>query len=56
MNVLRGDISKATISGLNAVTKYSIEVAAVNRAGTGVYSATIFAVTQGIVFGQCFKI
>ena len=56
MNVSRGATSEATISGLNITTNYSIEVAAVNRAGTGVYSAALFAVTQGIVFGQFFKI
>ena len=39
-----------TIAGLNAATNYSIEVAAVNRVGVGMYSAAIFAVTKGIVF------
>ena len=34
-----------TISGLAAGTNYSIEVAAVNRAGTGVYSDPQSAMT-----------
>ena len=37
------------ISGLTASTEYSIEVAAVNSAGTGVYSNAIMQLTQGII-------
>ena len=39
----------ATISELNSSTNYSIEVAAVNSAGTGVYSTAIFIITSGIM-------
>ena len=47
-SVSGGDTTKATISGLNAATTYSIEVAAVNSAGIGVYSAEIIVTTIGI--------
>ena len=43
VNVSRG----STIIGLNAATNYSIEVAAVNSAGTGVYSDPISSITLG---------
>ena len=36
-----------TISGLTPSTNYSIEVAAVNSAGTGVYSAAVISETDG---------
>ena len=36
-----------TISGLQYLTNYTVRVAAVNRAGTGVYSDTIIALTLG---------
>ena len=36
-----------TISGLSAATEHTVEVAAVNRAGTGVYSDPITVVTVG---------
>ena len=36
-----------TISGLSAVTVYTVEVAAVNSVGTGVYSDPITVVTIG---------
>ena len=39
--------TEATISGLAAATNYSIEVAAVNSAGTGVYSAPLNVLTSG---------
>ena len=47
--------TETTINGLNATTNYSIEVAAVNSAGTGKFSATVFAVTQGTMFTHWFK-
>ena len=37
----------STITGLDAGTSYSIEVAAVNSAGTGVYSDPISNITLG---------
>ena len=43
-----GDTRQTTISGLTPSTTYSIEVAAVNSAGTGVYSSAIYNLTQGI--------
>ena len=42
--------TETTISGLNYSTNYSIQVAAVNSAGIGVYSTAIFAITKGIIF------
>ena len=36
-----------TISGLSAATVYTVEVAAVNSAGTGVYSSPIDQLTSG---------
>ena len=36
------------ISGLSAATRYTIEVAAVNRAGTGLYSGAIDQLTLGM--------
>ena len=40
--------TEATIAGLDAATNYSIEAAAVNSAGIGVYSTAIYAITLGI--------
>ena len=37
-----------TISGLSAATVYTVEVAAVNSAGTGVYSDLLTSLTSGI--------
>ena len=37
------------ISGLSAATVYTIEVAAVNNAGTGIYSDAVTDLTIGIV-------
>ena len=48
-----GATTKTTIYGLNPSTKYFIEVAAVNSAGTGVYSTTIIITTKGILFSIC---
>ena len=36
-----------TISGLSAATEYTVEVAAVNSVGVGVYSDPIAAMTDG---------
>ena len=41
LSVSGGDVTKATISGLNFSTTYSIQVAAVTSAGTGPYSDAI---------------
>ena len=38
MSVSGGSVTEATISSLMSFTTYSIQVAAVNSAGTGVYS------------------
>ena len=40
-------VNEATISGLMSSTTYSIQVAAVNDAGTGVYSDPIIEETDG---------
>ena len=42
-----GGSTQIIISGLTPSTNYSIEVAAVNSVGTGVYSNVIFHLTQG---------
>ena len=48
MRVSGGSVTEATISGLTASTTYSFEVAAVNSAGTGVYSGPIDQLTLGV--------
>ena len=47
MNVSGDTTTETTITGLNSATNYSIEVAAVNSAGTGDYSNSISAITSG---------
>ena len=47
MSVSGGATATAMISGLLLSTNYSIEVAAVNSAGTGVYSSPVTALTDG---------
>ena len=42
-----GDARQATISGLTPSTEYSVQVAAVNNAGTGPYSSPITIMTTG---------
>ena len=42
-----GDTTQTTISGLTLSTTYSIEVAAVNSAGAGVYSNAVYNLTAG---------
>ena len=44
-----GATTETMISGLNSSTNYFIEVAAVNSAGTGVYSTAVFTITKGIM-------
>ena len=57
LNITGGQTTEVIICDLDSATNYSIEVAAVNSAGTGVYSAAIYAVTIGIcnvtVFSPC---
>ena len=48
VNVTGGSTTEATILNLTWSTNYSIEVAAVNEAGTGVYSENFSAKTEGI--------
>ena len=50
LNVSGSATTEATISGLESATNYSIEVAAVNSAGTGVYSAPLTALNSGEMF------
>ena len=45
MNVSGEATTETTISGLNAATNYSIEVAALNSVGTGEYSDPITSLT-----------
>ena len=46
MSVSGGSVTEATISSLMSFTTYSIQVAAVNRAGTGVYSDLLIVQTE----------
>ena len=46
MSVSGGSVTKATISHLMSFTTYSIQVAAVNRAGIGVYSDHQIVLTE----------
>ena len=46
MNVSGGGVTQTIISGLELLTLYSVEVAAVNSAGVGLYSDGITAETQ----------
>ena len=50
LNVSGSATTEATISGLESAAYYSIEVAAVNSAGTGVYSAPLTALNSGDLF------
>ena len=47
MSVSGGDASHTTISGLRPARTYSIQVAAVNSAGIGLYSAPTNWLTSG---------
>ena len=48
MSVSGGSATEATISSLMSSTTYSIQVAAVNSAGIGLYSDALEAMTDGI--------
>ena len=47
VSVSGGGATQTTISGLMPSTNYSIEVAAVNNAGIGVYSSAVISETDG---------
>ena len=49
-----GAATQHTISELKCTSNYAIEVAGMNSAGTGVYSNSIFAITEGILFQRTF--
>ena len=46
VNVFGSDTTETTISGLHSSTSYTIEMAAVNSAGTGIFSNTIMEQTN----------
>ena len=50
LSVYGGAATNITISGLGCGATLSIEVAAVNSVGTGVYSDALFVMTKGTVF------
>ena len=50
VSVSGGGATQTTISGLMPSITYSIEVAAVNSAGTGMYSDAVSDLTSGIVY------
>ena len=56
LNVSGGKTTEAIISDLKSATDYSIKVAAVNSAGTGVYSDPIYALTIGKIVKQHFTL
>ena len=41
ISIIRVSVTQATISNLTLSTNYTIQIAAVNNAGTGVWNATI---------------
>ena len=47
VRVLGGDVSQTTLSGLEPARTYSIEVAAMNDAGVGLYSDSKVQLTLG---------
>ena len=47
LNVSGGGNTAVIISGLESTTAYSIEVAAVNSAGSGVYSSSTRVISEG---------
>ena len=47
VNVSGGATTGFNISGLSPASNYSVEVAARNSAGTGIYSAPVFVITEG---------
>ena len=49
VSVSGGDVAEATITGLSPSTNYFVRVAAVNDAGTGVFSSSIHVDTPGII-------
>ena len=53
MSVSGGSVTEATISGLMSFTAYSIEVAAINSAGTGVYSDVRVVQTESKCILHC---
>ena len=48
VSVSGGGTTELNVSGLNPASNYSIEVVAVNIAGTGMYSTPLFVLTEGI--------
>ena len=48
MTSVSNSTKEATISGLSPSTLYTVQVAAVNGAGSGPYSAEIFVMTNGM--------
>ena len=55
MHVSRGDVSHTTISGLRPSRMYSIQVAARNSAGIGLYSTPINQLTSGKLNVGCIR-
>ena len=56
LNVSGGETTEVIISDLDSATNYSIEVAAVNSAGIGVYSIAMYALTIGKILHQHFTL
>ena len=54
VSISESAVTETTISGLNFSTNYSIEVAAVNNAGIGNYSNSIFFTTEGKVLDAIY--
>ena len=47
VNVSGGTTTGFNITGLSPASNYSVEVAARDSAGTGIYSAPVFVITEG---------
>ena len=53
--MVEGGMREVTLSGLYSSTNYSIEVAAINSIGTGIYSEVIYNKTRGNNFTFTFE-
>ena len=56
MRVSGGSVTRATMSSLMSSTTYSIQVAAVNSAGTGVYSDLLIVQTESKCILLCIYV
>ena len=55
ISIIRVSVTQATISNLTLSTNYTIQIAAVNNAGTGVWNATIIKTVEQSEFIKLLK-